>query len=608
MEEAYDYIIVGGGTAGLVVAARLSEDASTRVAVIEAGGDKSSDPLVSTPNLMTALYGKQEYGWSFISTPQPSLNGRTIPQPRGRMLGGTSSLNYSMLAYPSKASLDAWSALGNEGWNYDVLAPYFRKFANTHPPSQNAKEFCRIDETYSQDISDQENGPVSLSYGHGFGPSNAAWFDAFDNLGLKMKSDPRTEAAIGAFQHAATIDPATRTRVSSASAYLTSDARSRENLTILTNTLVTKIVLEAVEASPDVDLLAKGVHVQSPDGSVHLMIAEKEVILAAGALHTPQILELSGIGGREILEKHGVPVLIDNPNVGEHLQDHPLVPENFEVVDGVATMDLLRDPAIMQAVAAQYQASRDGPLGQHVISSAYISMGASCGTWTPEARRQLLDKHLGDTTKRREAERRVIRGIIENEHEATYHYIFFPGQITILEHPAHLGEYLVPCLPQNCVVIMTSLNHPFSRGSCHILSPNIHDKPVWEPNYNQEKIDLELLARGVLFSSKMAATEPLRSLFKQGGKHTYEGDNLDEAREVVRRQQVSVYHLCSSAAMMPREAGGVVDARLRVYGVKNLRVVDASMFPLQVRGNIQSTVYAVAERAADIIKEDKEKG
>ncbi|PHH66772.1 hypothetical protein CDD81_5904 [Ophiocordyceps australis] len=607
MEETYDYIIVGGGTAGLVVAARLSEDASKRVVVIEAGGDKSTDPLVLTPNLMTAMYGKQEYDWSFISTPQPSLNGRTIPQQRGRMLGGSSSLNYEMLAYPSKASLDAWSALGNQGWNYDALAPYFRKFANTHTPSQNAKEFCRLDETCLQDISEKENGPVSLSYGEGFGPRNAAWFDAFDNLGLKMKSDPRTEVAIGAFQQPATIDPVTRTRVSSASAYLTPDVRSRDNLTILTNTPVKKIVLQAVEASPEVEFLAKGVLVESSDGSDRLIIARKEVILAAGALHTPQILELSGIGDRAILDKHGVPVLIDNPNVGEHLQDHPLVSENFEVVDGVATMDLLRDPAVLQAMIAQYQASQDGPLGQHVISSAYVPMVDSSGILAPEARRQLLDQHLGGTTKRREAERRVIRAMIENENEATYQHIFFPGQANIVDHPAHTGDYLVPGSPENCVTIMSSLSHPFSRGSCHIISPNIHDKPVWEPNYNQENIDIELLARGVLFTSKIAATEPLRSFFKQGGKHTYEGDKLDEAKDVVRRQQTSVYHLCSSAAMMPREAGGVVDTRLRVYGVKNLRVVDASMFPLQLRGNIQSAVYAVAERAADIIKEEGEK-
>lgn len=174
----------------------------------------------------------------------------------------------------------------------------------------------------------------------------------------------------------------------------------------------------------------------------------------------------------------------------------------------------------------------------------------------------------------------------------------------IVDHPQHVGEYLVPALPENYLTVMTMLNHPFSRGSCHIGSSQIEDKPEWDPRYNEEDVDLELLARGVQFVEKLVATEPLKQIFKEGGKRSPKGDTLEAAREVVRERQISVFHLSSSAAMLPREAGGVVDSRLRVYGVKNLRVVDASIFPLEPQGNIQSTVYAVAERAADILKAD----
>lgn len=226
------------------------------------------------------------------------------------MLGGSSSLNFLMMVFPGKSSIDAWEALGNDGWNYDALAPYYRKFAKTYPPSPNAMEFCRLDGQYSPEISASETGPLAVTYGDGFGPNNAAWFDGLQNLGLKMAADPRSGTpGAGAFQQPATIDPASKTRTSSASAYLTPEVRARENLTVLIDTLVKKIVFEPGVDESDVDFVAKGVEIRSRDGHEQL-ISAKEVILSAGALHTPQILELSGIGGRAILKKHGVPVLI----------------------------------------------------------------------------------------------------------------------------------------------------------------------------------------------------------------------------------------------------------------------------------------------------------
>ncbi|XP_044717201.1 GMC oxidoreductase domain-containing protein [Hirsutella rhossiliensis] len=477
------------------------------------------------------MYGKDQYDWNFISPPQPKLNNRTIPQARGRMLGGSSLLNFLMVVYPSKASIDAWGALGNGGWNYDALAPYYRKFAKTHPPSQNAREFCRLDGLCIQGISAAETGPLAVTFGEGFGPNNAAWFDAFEELGLNMATDPRTGMA--------------GTRTSAVSAYLTPK----------------RIILEPVVSGDNVEFVAKGVEIRSEDGSNRRVGARNEVILAAGALHTPQILELSGIGSRELLEKHGVPVLIDNPNVGEHMQDHPVVAENFEVADSVTSGDMLRDPALIQAVVAQYQANQEGPLSQSIISSAYVPMADSSGVLSTDARRQLLDRHLGAATKCSEAERGVIRAILETDNEAAYQCLLFPMQSNIMDNPTHVGEYLVPVLPENYLTIMTILNYPFSRGSCHIVSPHVEDKPVWDPRYNDEDIDMELLVRGVQFVSKLVATQPLRKIIKEGGKRSSEGESLDAAKDVVRKRQVSVFH---------------------------------------------STVYAVAERAADIIKKDRE--
>lgn len=232
------------------------------------------------------------------------------------MLGGCSSLNFLMMVYPSKANIDSWAAVGNKGWDFATLEPYFRKFARTHTPHKVAKQASRMDTHYDPLISAQERGPLALSFGDGFGPNNSAWMDAFKNLGLPGTVDPRSGAAVGAFQQAATIDPETKTRTGAASAYLTKEVRSRPNLTVVVNTQVKKVILESVGEGGEFS--ATGVEVRSrEDGSERTFSAGVEVVLAAGALHTPQILELSGVGDRKLLEKHGVPVKVDNPNVGE---------------------------------------------------------------------------------------------------------------------------------------------------------------------------------------------------------------------------------------------------------------------------------------------------
>ncbi|CAN8102310.1 unnamed protein product [Discula destructiva] len=608
--KSFDYIVVGGGTAGLVVASRLSEDPQVSVLVIEAGGDKSQDPLVSTPGFMGGLYGKDEYDWNFASVPQESLNGRTITQTRGKMLGGSSSLNFLMMVYPSKANLDTWGALGNEGWNFDVLAPYFRKFARTHEPTQAAIEHCRLEGVYDPHISQAESGALDLSFGEGFGPNNSSWNDAFQSLGLGAKMDPRSGAAIGAFQQAATIHPETKTRTSSVTAYLTEEVRKRANLTIVTDTMVKRVILEPVAGSGE--FVAQGVEVRGKDGKEEILRAAGEVILAAGAIQTPQILELSGVGGRTLLEKHGIAVKVDNPSVGEHMQDHPILCQSFEVADGIVSGDIMRDPTLVQAVIAQYMANREGPLGQSLISCAFVPMADSTGVLPAEARKELLNKHLSGehkTPARYSAkEQEVIKTLISTTNEPTYQFLLFPTQINIPHVPKCMSDYITPVEPENYITVMAMLNHPFSRGSVHIASPNYADAPTWDPKYNDQEVDLELLARAALFTETLVNTAPFSGILKPGGKRMQvKADTLEAAKEVARARQISVFHVSSSAVMLPRESGGVVDSRLKVYGVQKLRVVDASIFPIEPLGNIQSTVYAVAERAADILKEDRAK-
>lgn len=287
------------------------------------------------------------------------------------MLGGCSALNFLTMVYPGRTIIDAWETIGNEGWNFESLFPYFRRFAKTHPPSPGARDTCRMDAHHDLELSGSESGPLALSIGNGFGPNNSAWMDAFEKLGLKMDADPRNGSALGAFQQASTIDPVSKTRTSSVSAYLTEEVRARPNLSILTDTIVSRVILDKSDDGTS-QAIATGVEVCSDNGVRRTIRASIEVVLAAGVFHTPQILELSGIGDREILAKQGVPVVIDNANVGCNLQDHPIVCESFEVADGFVSGDILRDPDLLSAIVAQYQSSQDGPLGQSILSCAYV--------------------------------------------------------------------------------------------------------------------------------------------------------------------------------------------------------------------------------------------
>ncbi|KAK1506014.1 GMC oxidoreductase [Colletotrichum tamarilloi] len=546
LDSSFDYIVVGGGTAGLVVASRLSEDNGTRVLVVEAGADKSADPLVLTPGLVAGVYGKDEYDWNFTSVPQPGLNNRRINQARGKMLGGSSALNFMLMLYPSRGVLDAWGALGNAGWSFDELAPYFRKFGTDHPPPQSAKDIVGLD-YHDQTLSGK--GPIQVSFGEGYSSMNAAWMSTFDKLGLGVTGDPRSGKAYGAFQNPCSIDPENKTRSFAASAYYTPEVAARPNLVVLTETQVRKVIFDTAGDG----VSATGVLIVSKAGEEKIIEAKGEVILAAGTLQTPQLLELSGVGGRDLLESHGIPVVIDNSNVGENLQDHPIVCQSFEVNEGVPSADVLRDGNILNAVVGQYMATREGPLGQSTISAAYTPLADNNGLLSGDAKKSLLathGKHASSPTGK------LVRSLIETLDEPSSEYLLFPSQITINDHPANMAD------------------------------PDFKALPTWDPKYNSNPLDLELLARNVQFVERIVGTEPFSSLLKPGGKRLPElmGDNLETAKEI--------------------EDGGVVDERLRLYGAKNLRIVDASVFPIEPLGNIQSTVYAVAERAADIIKED----
>jgi choline dehydrogenase-like flavoprotein len=348
------------------------------------------------------------------------------------------------------------------------------------------------------------------------------------------------------------------------------------------------------------------VQATTKDGKTKNILAKIEVVLAAGTIKTPQILELSGIGDAKLLAAHNIDVVLENPNVGTNLQDHGYVPFSWEVDDSQVSGDVLRNPEIAGAAMAAYQAAKAGPLSGVPIVSAFMPLVDLPETEMDEILSQKLDAVEYKSVPSQKEQFAIIRDMLKNPEDATGQYTMAPFQINPRHGPSCKGIYGMGT-EGNYISIVSVLNHPFSRGSVHISSSDPQSQPIVDPNYFSHPLDLEFHGRLTLWLETLAAAEPMASLLKKDGRRIHAEkavSDLETAKRVVQETFISHYHVTSTCSMLPKELGGVVNERLLVYGVPNLRIVDASIFPMIPRGNIQASVYAVAERAADIIKED----
>ena len=611
LSRKYDVVIIGGGTAGLTMAARLSEDPSIQVAVLEAGEERLADPKILTPGFVSALGGDPDYDWDFKTVPQKHLNDRQIGQPRGKVLGGSSAINYLMATYPSTASLDLWSSLTNSRlWNFSTLAPYYRKFQTFHDPTPATADLLQT--SYIDSAIQGTTGPIHTSFyeGAALSPWQSAWHATFGTLKKTLTTDPLSGVATGGFNNPATLDPQTATRSYSATAYYAPNAQ-RPNLHLLTNAHVEKIVFSSTDSVPTATAI-RFTHASDPT-TPHNLPFTREAILSAGAIQSPQLLELSGIGDPALLSQHSIPLVHANPSVGENLKDHMAAGICKEVAPGAPSLDAFRDPAILGAAIAAYTTAHTGPLAGGVCASAFLP---TPNTDLPA----LLAAHpdpatLPPATAKQNA---LYRTLLANPTEPSAHYFLLPAQLDG-RNASDAKALLLPAQPGDYCTIAACLSYPLSRGSVHLTSADPRAHPAIDPQYLASDLDAELYARHLLFLEELADTPPLKDLFKEGGRRVPSGPDaqgktspvlgtrlksVEEAKEYLRVTAATQYHPVGTCAIGVQGEGGVVDERLRVHGVKGLRVVDASVFPGIVRGNPISLVYAVAEMAADLVKED----
>ncbi|KAL9113885.1 MAG: hypothetical protein Q9227_002019 [Pyrenula ochraceoflavens] len=604
--HGYDFIIVGGGTSGLVVATRLSEDPNTKVLVIEAGANSLENPAISVPALWPSLLGS-ELDWSFETTRQDSLHGRTISLPQGRILGGSSALDGQAFIAPSRAGLDTWGRLGNPGWDWKSLEPYYEKCHTLRVPSRDARYHLGLEYLMEGKYLGQ-NGPLQTSY-TGMTKENVvskAWVDTFRSLNYGLTEDPFMGGSTGGFANPTTVDSATKERSYAASAYY-EPVQNRPNLQLITSCQVIKIILAGYQDL----IIATGVEVDR-QGLKLVYTAQKEVILAAGTFNSPKLLELSGIGDSGLLTSLGIPIIINNPAVGENLQDHPMTGISFEVNDGVTTLDDLnrRDKEAVNAAMNAYQVSKTGPLsGGAVNSFAFMPVVDFQSANGVAALTRLLDEYsteLSTTNQKMECD--FVRSVLSSSDMSSGTFLMYAAQGNFGADGSRATDVPKSFQQGNFITVAASLSYPLSRGNVHICSASTADKPTINPRYMSNALDLEIHARHLRYIETLVSTEPLKSLLKLNGRRSpdfaFIGDDLEAAKEYITRTMISGWHPVGTCAMKPLESGGVVDARLRIHGVQNLRVVDASVMPLITRGDTQATVYAVAERAADIIKED----
>ncbi|KAF8064007.1 GMC oxidoreductase [Lyophyllum atratum] len=591
--KTVDFVIAGGGTAGLTLGARLSEDPSVTVAVLEAGDDTMGDPIIAIPSQYGLAIGNPKYDWCFQTTRQQHSNNKQMLWSRGKGLGGSSTINFCAWIKPPAGDIDAWEKLGNPGWNWADYLRYSRKTENFHLPAKEQTDL--FPHTYDASIRGT-SGPVQFTI-----PPHVHTIDAmvqatFVNMGVKVIEDPYKGNINGTWIGSASLDPRTWTRSSSATAYLT-PSQDRPNLTVLLHALVSRIIF-ANDVDSEQRLTATGLEFIH-QGSKYIVNAQKEVILSAGAAKSPQILELSGIGRHEVLSKIGIDTKINLPGVGENLQEHNFIGISYELSSSVKheTLDLLRDPEYAKE-AMRLHAEGKGMMRMGITSYTYLPLSMA----SPPGAANLIAKAEKEIEEWKNAPD-IAPGVSEqlDIQLQTLHDDTLPD-LEIVAFPRLFSPAITPVPGKSYTSLLGFLNHPLSRGTVHATTNDPHDNPEIDPKYFSRDSDLELLVQTIKYIRQVVEIEPLKSGIVGEVEPGPDCKTDEQIRDFIKDTVSSAWHGVGTCSMLPRDKQGVVDPLLKVYGTTNVRVVDLSIVPLHIAAHTQATVYMIAEKAAHIIR------
>jgi choline dehydrogenase-like flavoprotein len=522
----YDYIVVGAGSAGCVLANRLSALPALRVLLIEAGGP-DRHPMIHMPAGIALLAGNRRINWRYRTESEPELAGRRLYWPRGKVLGGSSSINAMCYTRGHPRDYEEWAAVTMPSWNYTGVLPYFLRCEDHHGSGE---------EGYHG-----HGGPLSVEDLKFRNPLTAVFVEAGVEWGLPRNGDfnGSRQEGVGFYQ----VTQRNGRRCSAATAYL-APARHRHNLTIRTDCLATRILFSGTTAN--------GVEFRQA-GKLERAQATREVLLCAGAIGSPQLLLLSGVGPPAELEALGIRVTAARHEVGHNLQDH-LDFCTLNQCPVPVTYDFTRAQTL--AVGLRYFLTRSGPGVSNVAEAGAFVRSSLAPDERPDVQ---------------------------------LHFV-----------PAQLDDHGRNRLPGHGFTLHACVLRPASRGALTLRSARPEDPPRIQPRYLSEPSDLEVLLEGIRISREIISAAPF-ARFR--GRERFPGEDLEKRAEleaVVRRKAETIYHPAGTCRM-GRDADAVVDSELRVQEVEGLRVVDASIMPRLIGGNTNAPVLMVAEKAAELI-------